>query len=61
MGSAWEILGSSAVACYAIGSNEPKFSFPTCRYQGMDGSGVIQQLQKYHLHFHLYSWLKGFV
>ncbi|GLT70885.1 hypothetical protein SLA2020_429380 [Shorea laevis] len=44
--SASEILGAGAVACYAIGNKNPKFSFPTCTYQCLKAPGAIQQLQK---------------
>lgn len=44
--SAYEILGAGAVACYAISTINPKFSFPTCTYQCLNGQGAIQQLQK---------------
>ncbi|RVX15850.1 Tetratricopeptide repeat protein SKI3 [Vitis vinifera] len=46
--SAFEILGAGAVACFASGMSNQKFSFPTCRYRCMSGPGAIQQLQKYH-------------
>ncbi|XP_030951099.1 tetratricopeptide repeat protein SKI3 [Quercus lobata] len=44
--SASEILGAGAVACYAVGNSNPKFSFPSCTYQCLNGHGAIQQLQK---------------
>lgn len=44
--SASEILGAGAVACYAIGNKNPKFTFPTCTNQCMNEPGAIQQLQK---------------
>lgn len=44
--SACEILGAGAVACYAIGTKDPKFSFPTCGYWCVNGPGAIQELQK---------------
>lgn len=45
--SAFEILGAGAVACFASGMSNQKFSFPTCRYRCMSGPGAIQQLQKW--------------
>lgn len=44
--SAWETIGAGAVACYVVGSREPKFSFPTCSYQFLNGSETIKELQK---------------
>ncbi|GLU00145.1 hypothetical protein SLE2022_175370 [Rubroshorea leprosula] len=44
--SAWEIIGAGAVACYVLCNREPKFSFPTCSYQCLNGSGSIKELQK---------------
>ncbi|XP_068305808.1 tetratricopeptide repeat protein SKI3 [Pyrus communis] len=44
--SAYEILGAGAVACYAVGTCNPKFSYPTCTYQCLNEPGTIQQLQK---------------
>lgn len=58
--SSFEILGAGAVACYAIGNSNPKFSFPTCckisvfaryqfsfpTYQCLQEPRCIQQLQK---------------
>ncbi|KAJ4836894.1 hypothetical protein Tsubulata_037363 [Turnera subulata] len=41
------ILGAGAVACYATGNKNPKFSFPTCGYQCLDGPEAVQELQKY--------------
>lgn len=41
------ILGAAAVACYATGNKNPKFSFPTCGYQCLDGPEAVQELQKY--------------
>ncbi|KAJ9186264.1 hypothetical protein P3X46_001862 [Hevea brasiliensis] len=45
--SGCEILGAGAVACYTIGNKDPKFSFPTCGYQCMNGPAAIRELQKY--------------
>lgn len=42
----YEILGAGAVACYAVGNSNPKFSYPTCTYQCLNEPGAIQQLQK---------------
>ncbi|KAF4367677.1 tetratricopeptide repeat protein SKI3 [Cannabis sativa] len=44
--SAYEIVGAGAVACYAIGSSNPKFTFPTCPNQCLNELGTVQQLQK---------------
>ncbi|XP_038898489.1 tetratricopeptide repeat protein SKI3 isoform X3 [Benincasa hispida] len=44
--SAYEIHGAGAVACYTIGTSDPRFSFPTCSYQCQSGIGTIRQLQK---------------
>ncbi|KAF8014969.1 hypothetical protein BT93_H0690 [Corymbia citriodora subsp. variegata] len=44
--SSFEILGAGAVACYAIGNSNPKFSFPTCTYQCFQEPQSIRQLQK---------------
>ncbi|XP_041022054.1 tetratricopeptide repeat protein SKI3 isoform X4 [Juglans microcarpa x Juglans regia] len=55
--SASEILGAGAVACYAIGNKNPKFSFPTCTYHCMNEPGAIQQLQKC---FHREPWNPNF-
>lgn len=45
--SGCEILGAGAVACYAIGHEDPKFSYPACGYQCHNGPGAVQELQKY--------------
>ncbi|KAJ6684515.1 TETRATRICOPEPTIDE REPEAT PROTEIN 37 [Salix purpurea] len=45
--SGCEILGAGAVACYAIGNVDPKFSYPACGYQCLNGPGAVQELQKY--------------
>jgi hypothetical protein len=45
--SGCEILGAGAVACYAIGNKDPKFSYPACGYQCLNGPGAVQELQKY--------------
>ncbi|KAG8386967.1 hypothetical protein BUALT_Bualt03G0203700 [Buddleja alternifolia] len=45
--SAYDILGSATVACYAIGSSNEKFAFPTCGHQRPSGSGTILLLQKF--------------
>lgn len=44
--SAYEILGSAMVSCYASCTSKLKFSFPTCRDQYMHGAQAIQQMQK---------------
>lgn len=54
--SAYEILGAGAVACYAAGCSNPKFSFPTCTYQCLNEQGVVQQLQKYQLSPYLFEF-----
>ncbi|KAJ8643682.1 hypothetical protein MRB53_005430 [Persea americana] len=45
--SAYEILGSAMVSCYASCTSKLKFSFPTCRDQYMHGAQAIQQMQKW--------------
>lgn len=45
--SAFEIVGAEAVACFANGKSNNKFSFSTCRCQSLSGPGAILQLQKY--------------
>ncbi|WCJ44793.1 Tetratricopeptide repeat (TPR)-like superfamily protein [Euphorbia peplus] len=47
MKSGCEILGAGAVACYAVGNKDPKFSFPTCGYQCLSGPEAILEMQKY--------------
>nr|XP_011464990.1 PREDICTED: tetratricopeptide repeat protein 37 [Fragaria vesca subsp. vesca] len=42
----YEILGAGAVACYAVGNSNPKFSYPTCSYQCLNQPQTIQNLQK---------------
>lgn len=61
--SASEILGAGAVACYAIGNKNPRFSYPTCTYHCMNEPGAIRQLQKYcHLKLLcLYIFLLQFI
>lgn len=44
--STYEILGAGSVACYALSTRNPKFSFPTCSYQCLNPE-AIEQLQKY--------------
>ncbi|KAF9626718.1 hypothetical protein IFM89_038892 [Coptis chinensis] len=45
--SACEILGAAGIACYAIGTTHPKFSFPTCNDQFIHRSQIVQQLQRW--------------
>ncbi|KAL6176261.1 hypothetical protein ACLB2K_052896 [Fragaria x ananassa] len=42
----YEILGAGAVACYAVGNSNPKFSYPTCSYECLNQPQTIQNLQK---------------
>lgn len=44
--SAWEVLGTGTVACNVSGNGDPKFSFPTCSCQGLNGPVAVQELQK---------------
>ncbi|XP_024020114.1 tetratricopeptide repeat protein SKI3 isoform X1 [Morus notabilis] len=43
--STYEILGAGSVACYALSTRNPKFSFPTCSYQCLNPEAT-EQLQK---------------
>lgn len=45
--SAYEILGSATVSCYASCTSKFKLSFPTCRNQYMHSHRALQQLQKW--------------
>ncbi|XP_058073295.1 tetratricopeptide repeat protein SKI3 [Magnolia sinica] len=45
--SAYEILGSAAVACYSNCTSKSKYSFPTCEGQCMHGVRPVQHQQKW--------------
>ncbi|XP_058778563.1 tetratricopeptide repeat protein SKI3-like isoform X1 [Vicia villosa] len=45
--SAYDIHGAGAVACYATGNNNPKFTFPTCSKKCSSHPRAIKSLQKY--------------
>ncbi|XP_008799156.2 tetratricopeptide repeat protein SKI3 isoform X2 [Phoenix dactylifera] len=43
----YKIHGAAVVACYASCSNNPKFSFPTCKDQPAHGTNVIHSMQRW--------------
>ncbi|XP_043711389.1 LOW QUALITY PROTEIN: tetratricopeptide repeat protein SKI3-like [Telopea speciosissima] len=45
--SAYKILGAAAIACYACGTTNQKFSFPTCKDQFMHEGQATKQMQKW--------------
>lgn len=45
--SSFKIHGAAAVACYASCSNNPKFSFPTCKDQLAHGTNSIHCMQRW--------------
>ncbi|KAJ4965925.1 hypothetical protein NE237_017774 [Protea cynaroides] len=45
--SAYQILGAAAIACYACGTTNQKFSFPTCKDQCMHKGHATKQMQKW--------------
>ncbi|KAJ1388379.1 Tetratricopeptide-like helical domain superfamily [Sesbania bispinosa] len=51
--SASDIHGAGAVACYATGNSNPKFTFPTCIKQCSSHPGAIRHMQKC---FHQKPW-----
>ncbi|KAJ6336509.1 hypothetical protein OIU78_012995 [Salix suchowensis] len=46
--SGCEILGAGAVACYAIGNVDPKFSYPACGYQCLNGPWSCPRTSEIH-------------
>ncbi|XP_042507077.1 tetratricopeptide repeat protein SKI3 [Macadamia integrifolia] len=45
--SAYKILGAAAIACYACGTTNQKFSFPTCKDRFMHEGHATKQMQKW--------------
>ncbi|CAN8240206.1 unnamed protein product [Cochlearia groenlandica] len=54
--SALEVLGGGSVACNVIGNTAPRFSFPTCHCQCLNGPVVVLELQRF---LHQEPWNSG--
>lgn len=59
--SSYKIHGAAVVACYASCSNNPKFSFPTCKDQLAHGANGIHCMQRYFSVFLVLSSLIVFL